>query len=205
MCDNLIVMTGKPRLLNVDRISEAAFDLLDEQGLEAFSLRHLASRLNVHASALYRHFDSKDALLLHLTKAMLANSTIAMPKTLDANWQDWIAYDAHRLRANLLTHRDGPQLCMTYHQQVTSPHSTALFKALNLNGFTKHDASYCVSTVVNYVIGFALEESYKQKASQTESTDLEFEYGLKILIEGIKSIASITNENRNNQLYLPKS
>jgi AcrR family transcriptional regulator len=43
-------------------IVTAANDLLEEQGLEALSMRNLAARLGMRASSLYKHFESKEAL-----------------------------------------------------------------------------------------------------------------------------------------------
>lgn len=43
-------------------IVEAARELLEEQGLEALSMRNLAERLGIRAPSLYKHFAGKDAL-----------------------------------------------------------------------------------------------------------------------------------------------
>ncbi|MBB6733801.1 TetR/AcrR family transcriptional regulator C-terminal domain-containing protein [Cohnella zeiphila] len=193
----------KPRLLNTSRITVAAFALLNEQGLHAFSLRTLASRLDVHVSALYRHFENKDALLLHLTRTMLDDQPLAMPKNEKATWQEWLLASAHSLRNALLTYRDGPQLCVAYHQQIDSAHSRALFHALHVQGFTHRDASYCVSTLTNFIIGFTLEEEYERShlnderpeianrplsvnvSAPARTADIEFAYSLELFINGI--------------------
>src|SRR5262245_15176942 len=46
-----------------DEVLKAAIDLLDEVGLDGITMRLLAGRLGVRASALYRHYPSKQALL----------------------------------------------------------------------------------------------------------------------------------------------
>ena len=43
-------------------IVRAALDLLDEEGFEAMSLRHLARHLGMHAPGLYWYFESKQEL-----------------------------------------------------------------------------------------------------------------------------------------------
>ncbi|HVJ51095.1 MAG TPA: TetR family transcriptional regulator [Aliidongia sp.] len=45
------------------QIASAALELIDEDGLEACSMRRLGSRLGVEAMALYHHFPSKGVLL----------------------------------------------------------------------------------------------------------------------------------------------
>lgn len=47
-----------------DRILACACDLYLEDGLEGFSMRRLARSVGVTAPALYRHYESKEALLL---------------------------------------------------------------------------------------------------------------------------------------------
>jgi TetR/AcrR family tetracycline transcriptional repressor len=44
-------------------VTDAAFDLVDEQGITALTMRGLAGRLGVAPMSLYRHFSSKDELL----------------------------------------------------------------------------------------------------------------------------------------------
>ena len=49
--------------LSRERIAGAALELIDETGLEAFSMRQLGARLGVEAMALYHHFGGKGELL----------------------------------------------------------------------------------------------------------------------------------------------
>jgi hypothetical protein len=134
---------------------------------------------------------------------MLDDQPQAMPKNEQATWQEWLIASAYSLRNALLTYRDGPQLCMAYHQQVDSAHSRALFHALHDQGFTRRDAHYCVSTLTNFIIGFTLEEAYERSRSNDErpedlnrplsgnasdeahSADMEFAYSLELLMNGI--------------------
>ena len=44
------------------QILDAARELLDDEGLDALSMRNLADRLGIRASSLYKHFASKEAL-----------------------------------------------------------------------------------------------------------------------------------------------
>src|SRR6266568_4823282 len=51
------------RPLTSERILHAGLRLIDEQGLEALTMRKLAQEFGVDPMALYRHFENKDALL----------------------------------------------------------------------------------------------------------------------------------------------
>ena len=51
------------------RIAEAARDLYVEEGAAGFSMRKVAGRVGVTATALYRHYDGKQRLLDEITEA----------------------------------------------------------------------------------------------------------------------------------------
>ena len=55
--------TGRPKGLNRADIVQAALDLLDEKGIDAVTVRAVATRLGVKAPALYWHVENKQALL----------------------------------------------------------------------------------------------------------------------------------------------
>jgi TetR/AcrR family transcriptional regulator, tetracycline repressor protein len=61
-----------PVPLSRDRILQEALALVDEEGLEALTMRALGGRLGVEAMALYHHFPGKDALLDGLMERLLA-------------------------------------------------------------------------------------------------------------------------------------
>ena len=54
--------------LTAERIVDASITLIRESGVEALSMRALATSLGVTAPALYAHFTSRDQLLRALTK-----------------------------------------------------------------------------------------------------------------------------------------
>src|SRR5215831_18198738 len=54
---------GRPPTIDRDSVLETAIRLLDAEGVEALTMRRLASELGVSAMAPYRHVGSKDELL----------------------------------------------------------------------------------------------------------------------------------------------
>lgn len=52
-----------------DRILEAARDLYLESGMPGLSMRRVAARADITATAIYRHFENKEALLLAVAQA----------------------------------------------------------------------------------------------------------------------------------------
>src|SRR5205823_2977030 len=70
--------------LSSERILDAAVELLDRDGLDALSMRHLGAALGVEAMSLYRHFPSKVRLLEGLAGRLL--SELALPVPAAAPW-----------------------------------------------------------------------------------------------------------------------
>jgi len=63
---------GRPPTIDRETVLDTAIRLLDVEGVEALTMRRLASELGVSATALYRHVGSKDELLMVLVDRLAA-------------------------------------------------------------------------------------------------------------------------------------
>src|SRR3954453_17431756 len=76
---------ARPERLSRERILRAALDVIDRDGLEAFSMRRLAQELDVWPMSVYRYFRDKDELL----DAIAAHTAAAVPLGSDAaSWRE---------------------------------------------------------------------------------------------------------------------
>jgi AcrR family transcriptional regulator len=64
--------SGRPPTIDRDAVLDAAVRLLDAEGVEALTMRRLASQLGVSAMAPYRYVGSKDELLIVLVDRLAA-------------------------------------------------------------------------------------------------------------------------------------
>jgi AcrR family transcriptional regulator len=64
--------SGRPPTIDRDAVLDAAIRLLDAEGVEALTMRRLASELGVSAMAPYRYVGSKDELLIVLVDRLAA-------------------------------------------------------------------------------------------------------------------------------------
>lgn len=71
--------------LTRERIVAAALELVDQQGLDALSMRRLGAALGVEAMSLYHHVDNKDDVLDGVLDRILAE--VELPPD-DGPWQD---------------------------------------------------------------------------------------------------------------------
>ncbi len=91
----------KPRPhLSHERIIEAAFRLVDTDGLEAFSFRTLATRLNCQAMSLYHYFPSK----AHLYEAMVGECIAELPLPATGTWRERLEHETLAYRGIALRH-----------------------------------------------------------------------------------------------------
>src|SRR5262249_49992247 len=110
--------------LDRETVVDAAFALADDQGLEALTLRRVAARLGVTPMALYRHVDSKEALLDEVTERLY--ELLALPDV-GTEWWDALAEIARSARSVLLAH---PWAAPLFARPLAGPHARALDEAL---------------------------------------------------------------------------
>ncbi len=97
----MVSMSGRARLNQADYVT-AAFEVADERGMQGLTLKVLGEHLQVDSTAVYRHFRSKNVLLLAMLDRLLVG-TIA-PQSAHATPRDEIVHLAVELRAILLRH-----------------------------------------------------------------------------------------------------
>ncbi|MBZ9638918.1 TetR/AcrR family transcriptional regulator [Streptomyces sp. PSKA30] len=88
--------------LSRERITEAAIALLDEEGMERLTMRHLAERLGVGATTLYWHIDTKDDVIDLAIDAIFAEAPL--PEGDAGSWQENVVALLSGCRAMLLRH-----------------------------------------------------------------------------------------------------
>ncbi len=94
----------KPRIpLSIEHIHQTALELIDQTGLEHFSMRALAARLGVDPMAIYHHIPNKAALMQGLYNTVFGKLFVA-GSNLPDSWQDKLIDLACRFRDLALRH-----------------------------------------------------------------------------------------------------
>ncbi|MFF9624964.1 TetR/AcrR family transcriptional regulator [Streptomyces griseosporeus] len=155
-----------PAPLNRERIVRAAIGLADADGLEAVSLRKVATALGVGPMRLYSYIDSKEELL-----DLMVDAAYAEIRPAGATWREVLrslaettrqAVHAHEWLADLLGGR--PQL---------GPHALARGEAVvaALDGVAVDDIMPVVTAVDAYVIGAVRREIAERRAERATGLD----------------------------------
>ncbi|MCX4749352.1 TetR/AcrR family transcriptional regulator [Kitasatospora sp. NBC_01287] len=149
-----------PSGLSRDRIVGATVDLLDADGVQAFSMRRLAATLDVTAMSVYWYLDTKDELLELALDDVLGRMAVAPPTDHD-NWREQLRTLAHEYRRCFQQHPWAAQLAGQF--LPLGPNalllSTSAIDAITRTGLTPDRLGAALGLIFEYTYGFALLES----------------------------------------------
>ncbi|BAD57154.1 TetR/AcrR family transcriptional regulator C-terminal domain-containing protein [Nocardia farcinica] len=146
----------KPRLSR-ERIVEAAVGLLDAEGVEGFSMRRLAARLQAGTMSLYEYVAGKEDVLDLALDAALADIPLGDD---GADWETALAERLRRFRRTMRRHPWIPRLLGT--RPLLGPNALArserTYADLLGAGLTGPGLVAAVSALTAYVQGFVTSE-----------------------------------------------
>lgn len=148
--------TARRGTLSRDRILEVALAVADADGVEALTMRRVATRLGVDPMAIYRHVKGKDDLLDGVVER-LWHEVPPPPRRPDA-WAEPLRDYAHGLRAVVNAHPSAAPLLLT---RPVMPRSAleathTLLSNLQDAGFDELRAARILRSVSSAALGDAL-------------------------------------------------
>ena len=198
--------------LTRERIAQAALAVVDRDGLEALSMRHLGAELGVEGMAVYRYFPNKAAVLAGVVEVLLAELVIPPPS--DVPWPEVFREVSRAYRALLLRHPHAiPLLAALPLTDPAAAHAAGgVMALLRAAGFDAQIALKTLATITSYVVGVAqwevgtapfrapgrdvtlppdadpyLVELLPQLAE--DDCDETFEFGLDVIVRGLEARA----------------
>ncbi|MFC4244964.1 TetR family transcriptional regulator [Gryllotalpicola reticulitermitis] len=146
--------------LDRQKVIDEALRLLDDEGLDAVSLRPLAGRLGVQAPTLYWHIGSKAELLDALADAIIDDAIQAIPECSPrGDWAEWLLAALVELRGALLRHRDGARTVSGARLSLRrGDFSELAISTLVDQGVELHRARLIVLAGERFTLGYVLEE-----------------------------------------------
>ena len=164
---------GRPAL-PLDRILAAAVELLDEQGVEALSMRSLAQRLQSGTATLYRHFSNRSELVSMVVDHLLGEVDLDAHAIAQLPWQQACMLFAQHMFDALGRHGNVASLLIEY--TPMGPNALAnrelCLTVLLDNGFPPAVAAHAYATLARYVLGFAIQLSGSAAVSSRQDAEL---------------------------------
>ncbi|HEX8805074.1 MAG TPA: TetR/AcrR family transcriptional regulator [Acidimicrobiales bacterium] len=198
--------------LTLDRITAAAVTVIDDEGLDALTMRRLADELGAGAASLYRHVANRDELLVEILDHVLGELREPPPFPDWRSGVDWLARELHRVLA-----RHHAVVDLLPGDRLLGPNAMRArelgLRHLVAHGFGHEDATQVHAVLVGWVLGTSMlsmgsrrrvpgdvprTEVYRRAAADRYPTvrelarvglprrDVVFDLGLTALLDGIE-------------------
>lgn len=148
--------------ISEDKILEASWELLGEEGIEKFSMRRLADRLGIQAPSLYWYFKSKQKLYQRLANQV--SRMILEEFHSEGDWKEQLGGLAVTIRSVICRYPCSTQLMM-----LTLPlepdmvrFTNRMLLCLESTPLAQEQKLQAVFTLTNYVLGFVLDDYQDQ-------------------------------------------
>jgi TetR/AcrR family tetracycline transcriptional repressor len=158
--------------LTQQQVVKRAVDLMAKAGLEALTLRRLATELGVSAPTLYWHVRNKRELLDLMAEALVAQSGRSTCPARGQPWWEWLAERARLQFRALISHRDAALVVAGNRPtEATLPDVEEVLGSLVAVGFPAPEALRVILSIGNYVIGCAVERQAEEARSADPQRD----------------------------------
>jgi AcrR family transcriptional regulator len=170
--------TGRRLGLTREQILTTALKIIDEEGVEALSMRRLGQALDRNPMAIYRHAADKNALLDGVVEQVL--STLVVAGEPDGDWESALRRTAHAFRQLALAHPNVVPLLVT--RPLAGPLALRplgtlrpleeLLELFITAGFDHHGALHAARLYTGFLYGHVLHELQERVHDPDETDDL---------------------------------
>jgi len=182
---------GRRAALTREQVLVAALEIIDEDGVEALTMRRLAQALDRNPMGIYRHAADKDALLDGIVEHVLSALVVTRKPGRDAesvdrdgdddgDWETALRHTAHAFRRIALAHPNAVPLLVT--RSVTGPLALRplgtlrpleeLLEVFIGAGFDPHGALHATRLFTGFLYGHIQDELQQQVPDPDETDDL---------------------------------
>lgn len=149
--------------LTQDKVLATALELLDDDGLGAFTIRELAARLDVRPMSIYHYTPSKEALLDALVDVVFGEVYVPIP---GGEWRTELTRRSVSMREALARHRWALPVMetRTHPGPATLSNHEGVLAVLRTAGFTLEATAHAYAILDAFVYGFSLQEAMLEAA-----------------------------------------
>jgi TetR/AcrR family tetracycline transcriptional repressor len=153
--------------LDIEKIVQAALDLLNEVGLQQLTTRRLAEALGIRSASLYWHVRDKAELLQLLAEDICGKLRLPDPSL---PWQEQVLSFAWEYRATLLSIRDSAEVLLETPPLMPKRLllMESMFKVLVNAGFPPKEIVMASMQMNDYVLSFVKNEMLMSNMAQSQ-------------------------------------
>jgi len=149
------VLDGHRRApLTRERILRTALRIMDEEGLDAITMRRIGRELGVEAMSLYNHVEDKEDILEGVSELVL--SEFEFPEPVD-DWEESVRAGARAWRSLLLAHPNVCPLLSERRKPIGTPEALRpieyALEVLHRSGLTEQETVRAFRLFGGYVVG----------------------------------------------------
>jgi TetR/AcrR family tetracycline transcriptional repressor len=163
------VASSRPPL-TPERVLDVAYEILDAEGIDGLTIRGLAAKLGVAATAIYWHVGHKQAVLDALVDRIIAD--VGEVEVRGDDPAERLLSIGRSLRSNLL---DQPHLIALVHKQGRTPvmflpAQRVVAEQLEAAGLRGADAALAVHAFLRHIIGSVILERTEERGPEQRET-----------------------------------
>lgn len=164
-------LSPRRQSLNPDRIFKAALVLADEIGVDALTIRKLATALDVKPMTIYHYVPNKEAIIDGMVDLVFAE--IDLP-TIDIDWTAAIQQRSASARMVLVRHPWAVPLMESRRTPGTATlrQHNAVVGCLRNGGLSVEMTAHAYALIDAFIYGFAIQEAGLPATSGDEMTEL---------------------------------
>lgn len=148
----------RPRVISRQKVATAGLEIIDERGLEDFTLERLADRLGVRAPSLYHHFADRADIMTSVAYGLLAG--IELPEPEGDDWKGFFLALTARTRQQMLKHARGARLVFDHFPStLTFPGHEIGVQMLTIAGVPPDDQFMVIRGLEKLVLGISLADA----------------------------------------------
>ena len=142
--------------LSRERVFAAALAFADERGVDALSMRTLASEMGCGAMSLYNHVANKDEILAGMVELVAAE--IELPEAPSADWQEDLRSVARSAHETMLRHHwSAPRWWDSPPGPARLRYNDAILRILREAGCSVATACSGFHAITTHVLGYTLQ------------------------------------------------
>jgi AcrR family transcriptional regulator len=178
--------------LTRERVLETALRVMDQDGLEAVTMRRIGRELGVEAMSLYNHVKDKDDILAGVVEMAMGEFRFPEPS---GDWETDLRAMAYEWRRLLTLH---PPLCELLAERHKPLEGLAAYRAmdaalgvLRAAGLSDRDVAQAFNAMGSYILGFVVMEQGLM-LGQDEEHARQHEYAMQgIRQAGLENVAAV--------------